>query len=170
MKIALIALGVLVLVIAVVTVVGYTLPQKHTASREQTYAADPAKVFAAITTPTEYPAWRTGVKRIDVLPDQDGKRRFREVGSNGTITFVFDEIASGSRVVSRIADDSLPFGGKWTYELEPSGAGTKLTITEDGEVYNPIFRFMSRFVFGHHASLDAFHDDLKRRVESSAGL
>lgn len=165
MKIALIVLGVLVLVIVLVTAVGYALPQSHTASRDQTYAADPAKVFAAITTPAEYPAWRTGVKRIEMLPDQDGKRRFREVGSNGTITFVFDEITGASRVVSRIADDSLPFGGKWTYELEPSGAGTKLTITEDGEVYNPIFRFMSRFVFGHEASIDAFHADLKRRFE-----
>lgn len=165
MRIAFITGGVLVVLIAVVIGGGYMLPQSHTASREQMYAADPAKVFAAITTPADYPAWRTGVKRIDPLPDQDGKRRFREVGSNGTITFVFDEIVSPRRIVSRIADDSLPFGGKWTYELEPSGTGTKLRITEDGEVYNPIFRFMSRFVFGHHATLDAFHADLKRRVD-----
>ena len=164
MKIALIAGGVLVLLIMIVTGIGYMLPQKHTASREQTYAADPGRVFAAITTPAEYPAWRAGVKRIDLLPDVDGKRSFREVGSNGAITFVFDELASPRRVVSRIADTELAFGGKWTYELEPSGTGTKLRITEDGEVYNPLFRFMSRFVFGHHASLDAFHADLRRRL------
>jgi hypothetical protein len=29
-------------------------------------------------------------------------------------------------------------------------------ITEDGEVYNPIFRFMSRFVFGHTHTMDAY--------------
>lgn len=170
MKIALIVGGVLVLLILLVTGIGYMLPQKHTASREQSYAADPAKVFAAITTPADYPAWRTGVKSIELLPDEDGKRRFRETGSNGTITFVFDELTSPRRVVSRIADTKLAFGGKWTYELQPSGTGTTLRITEDGEVYNPIFRFMSRFVFGHSASLDAFHADLKKRLDSGLGL
>ena len=29
-------------------------------------------------------------------------------------------------------------------------------ITEDGEVYNPIFRFVSRFVFGQTRMLDAY--------------
>ncbi len=42
--------------------------------------------------------------------------------------------------------------------------GTRLTITENGEVYNPIFRFMSRFVFGHTATMDQFLSDLKKRV------
>jgi uncharacterized protein YndB with AHSA1/START domain len=164
MKITLIVVGVLTLLVVIVVGVGYMLPQKHTASREQTYASDPAKVFEAITTPAKYTEWRSGVKSVELLPDHDGRRRFREVGSDGTITFVFEELSSPRRVVSRIADESLPFGGRWTYELEPAGTGTKLRITEDGEVYNPIFRFMSRFVFGHHASLDAFHADLKRRL------
>ncbi len=26
----------------------------------------------------------------------------------------------------------LPWGGSWTYELAPAGAGTQLTITERG--------------------------------------
>ncbi len=32
--------------------------------------------------------------------------------------------------------------------------GSTLTITEDGWVANPIFRFVSRFVIGHHATMD----------------
>lgn len=104
------------------------------------------------------------MKSVDILPAQEGKPRFRETGSNGEITYVFDELTP-RRVVSRIADVSLPFGGQWTYEVEPAGSGTKLRITEDGEVYNPVFRFMSRFVFGHHGSIDRFLADLKRRVD-----
>ena len=42
--------------------------------------------------------------------------------------------------------------------------GSDLTITEDGEVYNVIFRFMSRFVFGHHATMDAFLKNLQART------
>ena len=35
-----------------------------------------------------------------------------------------------------------------------------LQITEDGQVHNPIFRFMSRFVFGYTATIDGFLKDL----------
>jgi hypothetical protein len=163
-KIALIVLGVVVLLVVIVTGIGYMLPQKHQASREQTYAAAPARVFEVITTPTDYPAWRSGVKSIEMLPADSGKTRFKEISSNGTITYVFDELTP-ARVRSRIADVSLPFGGQWTYEIETAGTGTKLRITEDGEVYNPIFRFMSRFIFGHHSSIDTYLADLKRRVD-----
>ena len=44
--------------------------------------------------------------------------------------------------------------------------GTALRITEDGEVYNPLFRFMSQFVFGHHATVDTFLTDLGRKFGS----
>lgn len=58
------------------------------------------------------------------------------------------------------------FGGSWTYELTPVADGTRLRITENGEVYNPLFRFLSRFVFGHYASIDKFMADLERRTVS----
>ena len=57
-------------------------------------------------------------------------------------------------LVTRIADRSLPFGGTWTYVLAPDGNGTRLTITEHGEVYNPIFRFVSRFIIGHTGTME----------------
>jgi hypothetical protein len=66
-----------------------------------------------------------------------------------------------SLVVTRIVGDKLPFGGTWTYRILPAPGGSELTITEDGEVFNPIFRFMSRFVFGHSATIDAFLGSLK---------
>ena len=37
-------------------------------------------------------------------------------------------------------------------------------ITEDGEVYNPVFRFMSRFIIGHAATLDQYLTALGKRL------
>jgi hypothetical protein len=59
-------------------------------------------------------------------------------------------------MVTRIADPEQPFGGTWTFELAPADGGTRLTITERGEVYNPIFRALGRFVFGHTATIDQY--------------
>jgi uncharacterized protein YndB with AHSA1/START domain len=147
-----------------VVVVGYLLPVEHHASRERTYAASPSTVFAAISTPADLPRWRSGVKSVELLPDDGERPRFREVGSDGAITYVIDELVPERRMVTRIADKSLPFGGSWTYELMPAANGTTLRITEKGEVYNPIFRVMSRFVLGHHRTIDNYMADLDRHL------
>jgi hypothetical protein len=48
------------------------------------------------------------------------------------------------------------FGGTWTYELASDGTGTRISVTEAGWISNPIFRFMSRFLFGYYGSLDKY--------------
>jgi hypothetical protein len=58
--------------------------------------------------------------------------------------------------VLQIANPALPFGGTWTYEVRPTPHGSTLTITEDGEIYNPLFRVMARFVFGYEGTMAAY--------------
>ena len=78
---------------------------------------------------------------------------------------VQDEVAE-RELVTRIVDDGLPFGGTWTYQLEPVEEGTRLTITEDGFVRDPFFRFMSRYVFGHEKTVEDYLDALRERLAS----
>jgi hypothetical protein len=66
--------------------------------------------------------------------------------------------------VTVIADKGIPFGGSWDYRIIPEGAGSRITITENGEVYNPIFRFVSRYVIGHTATLDKYLSALATKV------
>ena len=70
---------------------------------------------------------------------------------------VFEIVQSipAARVVSRIADPDQPFGGTWTVVLAPEAGGTRVTITEDGEVYNPLFRFLSPYVFSQTATMES---------------
>ncbi|MEP6730159.1 MAG: SRPBCC family protein [bacterium] len=164
MKIALIVLGVLVAVVLLGVVVGWSLPVHHRASREVTYAASPERIYDVITNVEDFPAWRPKVKSVEQVAGPNGARSFRESGADGVILYVVDEAVPGRRLVTRIADDKLPFGGKWTYELIPVPAGTTLRITEDGEVHNPIFRLVSRFVFGHRATIDNYFGDLGRKL------
>jgi len=66
--------------------------------------------------------------------------------------------------VAHIADKGLPFGGSWDYRIEPVGAGSRITITENGEVYNPIFRFVSKYFMGHTATIDKYLTALAKRT------
>jgi uncharacterized protein YndB with AHSA1/START domain len=150
----------LILLAAVVITVGYALPQDHVASARREVSLPAADVFARIMDVERHPEWRKDVERVDVV--SKAPLRWREHSGGDVITFEMVEALPHHRVVTRIADPDLPFGGTWIYELRPEGAGTGVTITERGEVYNPVFRFMSRFVLGHTATMERVLDGLAR--------
>ena len=162
-------IGVLALagVAAIVALVGSRLPQSHVASRQARYAAPPDKVWAAITDVQAFPSWRADVKRVERLPERDGRPVWLEEGSSGKITLAVERAEPPRLLVLRIADPALPFGGRWTYEIAPDGSGSTLTITENGEIYNPIFRFMARFVFGYEATMAAYLESLDKHLSPS---
>ena len=159
------AIGVTVLVLAMVVAVvgiGSMLPPAHVASAEATLNAPPERVFQALSEVTRYPEWRPRVTRVEVLATDP--LRWREHEGGDAITFEVMDSSPPQRLKVRIADPDLPFGGTWTYTLTPAGTGTRLQITEDGVVHNPVFRFVSRFVIGHTATIERFLDDLQTRL------
>lgn len=163
MKIILFIVGGLVVLIGVVALVGALLPKGHVASRSARYTQLPEAVWAAITDYTAFPSWRTDVKSVERLPDQNGHMVWKENGKNGPLPLEVVESNPPARLVLKIADPSLPFGGTWTYDIKPDGAGCRLTITERGAVSNPIFRFMSRFVFRQTATMESYLKALGRK-------
>ena len=170
MKIALIVLAVLAALVALLAVVGWSLPVKHRAARQVSLAASPDVVYAAISSPYAFPSWRSKVTSVEMLPDTEHRPSYREIGGDGNILYVVDAATPPSHLVTRIADSSLPFGGTWTYDIVPAGAGATLCITEDGEVYNVIFRVMSKYVFGHTATIDTYFRDLGRHLDQDVTI
>jgi hypothetical protein len=76
---------------------------------------------------------------------------------------IVEEAERPTRLVTRITDKSLPFGGRWEYVVSGDRTGTRVQITEHGEVYNPVFRFVSRFIMGHSATARAYLEALGAR-------
>ncbi len=148
-----IALVVLVLSMALV---GLALPAGHVAARSASFASSPEIVWRALADLDGHVRWRRGVKRIEQLD----ATTFREHGPNGAITYAIEADEPPVRRITRIADDKLPFGGRWIYELAEAGGGTRLTITEDGFVKNPIFRLLSKTVFSPTRTIEQFLADL----------
>lgn len=157
------AVGGLIGLVLLMAIAGSLLPKGHTATRRATYRRPAAEVWAALTDIEKFPAWRSGLSSVERLPEQDGRPVWREKGKNGTMTLEQVEASPLRRLVGRIADKNLPFGGTWTYELTETGGATTLAITEDGEVYNPVFRFMARFIFGYASTLERYLRDLGRK-------
>ena len=146
--------GLLVVAVLIVCAVGYMLPKSHVASVSARYAAPPDSIWTSLTDVAAFPRWRPGLSRVELLPDENGQRGWRELDAHDAVTYRVVESVPPRRLVARIADQNLPYGGSWTYELTPDGSGTRLTITENGEVYNPIFRFVSRFIMGYTSTME----------------
>ena len=162
MRLVLIVLVILAVPLVLVIAIGFMLPKAHTISRAITVSAPPEAVWSLITAP---PTWRPNITKYQEVESQNGHRMWRETDkSNQTITYEAMESDAPHRLVTRIADPSLPFGGTWTYEIVPTAGGSSLTITENGEVYNPVFRFVSRYIMGHAATVDAYLKAVKTKL------
>ena len=156
------------LIAGVIALIGSQLPKGHTASRSILLKQSPEKVYAVVRDFASAPSWRSDVKRIEVQPQSSGPLHFREEGSNGTVNYELAEDVPNQRMVTRILDTDLGYSGKWTYVFAAENGGTRVTITEDGEVSNVLFRFMSRYIFGQTATLDAYLTSLAKRFGESA--
>jgi hypothetical protein len=161
MKIGLVVGGCLVLATLTPILLGCLLPRGHLVSCRVWLRQPADAVFRVITDFRSGPSWKPGLTNVELLPAYDGKPSFREDGKNGSIVLVVEEMVFPSSLVTRIVDQSA-FGGTWTFEVEPVADGCNVTITERGEVHNPFFRFMGRFVLGYSGTLNAYLQALAR--------
>lgn len=163
MKLVLIIGGVLLAIVLAPLVIGSLLPREHSATSSIELEAPPERVFALITDVENYTVWRTGVTSVELLESEP--LRFREHGSWGDVTFEEVERHEPEEIVIRIADEGMPYGGKWTYDIEPSGNdGCTLTITEDGFIDSAYYRFMARFMFGYTSTIETYLDAVKHET------
>ena len=162
-------LGAVAVIAVAVVGVGAMLPQDHVAARTVLLAAPPQRVWDVITDVAHYPSWRRGITRVTLEPVSAGApTRWREHTGSESLGYEMNTTPSHTQIVTRITDVGIPFGGGWTFDLAPSGSGTALTITERGSVYNPLFRFVSRFVLGHTRTIDEYAADLVLKVSAAA--
>lgn len=148
--------GVIILALLLIALIGSLLPKEHSATRSVLLHKSPESVYAVARDFESMPKWRADVREVKVTTDRDGRLSFREEGKHGAVNYELTEDIPGRRMVTRITDTDLGYAGKWTYVFAAEGSGTRVTITEDGEVSNVIFRFLSRYAFGHTATIDSY--------------
>jgi hypothetical protein len=164
--------GVLLVFMLLVAAVGALLPKNHAAAAEITLNQPPDAVWQALTNHAADPSWRANVTKVEKLDDANGHAIWRETYSNGQALTMEDSLVCPAqhKLVRTIADKDLPFGGSWSYQVSPSGSGSQLHMEELGEVRNPIFRFVSRFVTGHHATLNEYQRYLAQKFGEPAHI
>ena len=160
MKIVFIVAGVIVAVIAIVLIIGALLPRHHTASRSLVLKHSRHAVYDVVRDVASAPQWREGVQKVAILESA----KFSESSKFGVVKYDIVQDEPARKFVTRIADQDLGYSGSWTYLFEDAPVGSRLTITENGEVSNIFFRFMSRFVIGYTGTMETYLKSLQRRL------
>lgn len=128
----------------------------------------PDAIWQVITDFDAAPSWRPNVTRIEQLPARQSFPVWREHYQGGdTLTLATVESVAPARLVREIADPDLPFGGRWVHEIAPLDGGSRITITEHGDVPNPVFRVMSRLFMDQAATVDQYLLDLGKKFGES---
>ena len=168
MKIVILSTISLIMVIMVVWFIGSRLPRQHEVVLSVNLNADIQAVWHLLNDFKAYPEWRPSVVRVQRLSDHQGKEVWQESDRHGhDVAYATMESIFNERIIRRIVTPGLPYGGQWILALSPTSSGCSLSITEQGEIYNPMFKIMSKYVFGYDASIKRFIADVKSRLAAT---
>jgi uncharacterized protein YndB with AHSA1/START domain len=169
MKWVFVVLGAVFGLVALMAVIGVFVAREHRATSTVTLHQPPDSVWKVVRDLGGVPAWWPEIKESVRQPDNAGREVWRQKMSGWDVPLIVVESAPPRRLVTQI-DTSAggSFGGTWTYELAGDSAGTQVSVTEAGWIGNPIFRFLSRFVFGYYGTLDGYLKALGRRFGEDA--
>jgi uncharacterized protein YndB with AHSA1/START domain len=164
MKWVVIIIGGILGLVALMALIGAFVPRDHRATSSVTVHQPPDSVWNVVRDLGSITAWWPEIKESTRQPDQDGHEVWRQKMSGFDVPLVVMESAPSRRLVTKIdASAGAAFGGTWTYELTGDSGSTRISVTEAGWIGNPIFRFLSRFIFGYYGSLDGYLKALGER-------
>ena len=132
--------------------------------------AAPERVYALLRDYESYARWRPDVKSARAIEPIEGRPTYVEETKHGPQTYTIESDDPPHELVMRVADDSLPYGGTWTYRVVAAGDGTTLSITEDGFVKNVIFRSLARFAFGYYTNMERYLQALVDELGEDAAV
>ncbi|NRA22150.1 MAG: SRPBCC family protein [Oceanospirillaceae bacterium] len=165
MKVLTIILAGSIITICTILLIGWLLPIKHTANRSLLINAELDQVWHKISDYSVMPEWRIELEKVT----QISAGVWQELSKSGdSIEFETIQSVPQQRLVRKIVGENLLFGGSWTFEISRQGDKTQIKITENGEVYNVIFRFVAKFMMGYHRSMDTYLEQLQASFNPSS--
>ena len=162
------AIAVAVMFLAVL-IFGWLQPVHHSVTRKMYLHQTPEAVFAVLENSADLPTWSSAVLKVEPLPERDHKPAARITLRWGSMVMIMTQLERipPNRLVTRMAKDNGPVLGTWTYEIAPETGGCRVSVTEEGELKNPLFRAIAR-LRGLDSNINQTLRDLAKKFGESA--
>ncbi len=145
---------------AVMWAIGILLPARHGEEARTLLGASAETVWAVLTDLEGLPAWRRDLRRVERLPDAEGRVQWLEVRSAGRSTmYQRVESVSPRRLVVQSSEPNC----RWVYEIRALDWGSELSVREERTIANPLVRTLV-VIFGDRDRVEGLTGDLHRRL------
>lgn len=142
--------------------IGWSMEPSHVVAREAVYPGTPKELWGVITRFDQMATWRSDVEAVRI--ESGDPIQFVEMGEQGPMPMEVTEQEAPHHLVIMASDYSLPFTGTWTYDLKEVEGGTRLSITEQGTIDNPLFRFVAHTMMDPSDTITTYLVDLGRHL------
>ena len=145
------------LTIMVLTVLSKRLPRDHNVTRISYFNRSPAEIWRTISDFSSQVEWRRDLESAERLPPRSGRELWIETDKRGQrLVLETIETIPHRRLVRRVADNNPEFSKTWAIDIREVGEVTAFSITESGQINNPFFRFLSKFIIGQKTTTDRY--------------
>ena len=163
-----VACGATVGAVAAMTLLGWLMPSRYVTSQSFLLPVPVSDVWTALG---DYPgqlAWRRGLTAVDRLPDEGSTEVWHERFGRSATRSRTIEALSPNWLVRQSDDEAESIRRRWEFALEPviSPRNTRITLTERGEIHNPLRRFVVRFITGQSRIMKNYLRDLAGRFNA----
>jgi uncharacterized protein YndB with AHSA1/START domain len=156
MKWFLLVLVVLFVMVEAAWILGRSLPREHRAASRITLRSPADKVWTAVRDLGALKGTWSALKAAARVTDAQGREVWEETVSGFKLRLIVAESDPPRRLVTNVdAPSGAAFGGRWVYELVPSGNSTTVTVAEEGWIGPGPYRLMSKLT-GYHKSIDQY--------------
>jgi hypothetical protein len=164
MKWIFISLGILIVLIAIVYLIGLLMNVKHEATIQREFKKiGMDEILSVIKDYKGYANWWSGIKELTI----DSVNHWTEKNSHGDkVSYRLEMGDEKGKLITRILNKDLAYGGFWEFTFTSIDDGCSIKIVENGEVYNPLFRFMAKYIFGHETTLKNYMNDLEIKLKA----
>lgn len=159
-----IGVGTLLGLVALLAAAGYAMPNAHVAQVVADYGAEVDSVYSVIEEVDRWPEWHPSITRLTPLESEPDRPAWRVSGPDGSMTITMTEREPPHRLTT-LADGGM-FVGRWTYRLEARDGGTRLTVTEEARIDNPLVRGLTLF-WSQTATMERFLRALGDRLDEA---
>ncbi len=149
------------IVVAAIAGIGYLQPLEHVARSELVVRKPVDEVWPIVADLERWPSWVEEFDSVSKRGRSGEAINYQASSEWGDIPLVVERLRPPRELVTFM--DAGKFVGRWHFVVEEVPAGTQVTITEHGEVKNPLFRGL-RFFTDEHASIKSFQRALANRL------
>lgn len=144
----------------------WTDPVK-TATRTLVVTEPPDVVWQLLLDLDNHPTWRRGVTRIERLPDVGGQVAWLEFHGAASRAMRIAEARPPLRLVTEVLGGGSGSTSSWAWELVPSGAGSRLTVTRQHTLTRALQRALSGLLQQTDREVERAMDDLAVRLSAA---